>query len=158
MIKFGTVLEVDSTKGRVRVRIFAEEIQTDFIPVIQVSVERFRWYAMPAVGETVVLLLDEKYEGVVLGSIYDDENVPTTDPTSIAMNGDGFGGLLKATAFLNELKKAIELLDAIKSGFENWTPVAMDGGAALKAIMTGVLSGKSTGNYENLVNDKIKHG
>lgn len=157
MIKFGTVLEVNS-KGRVRVRIFAEEIQTDFIPVIQVSVDRFRWYAIPNVGETVVLLLDEKYDGVVLGSIYDDQNVPTTDPASIAMNGDEFGGLLKATAFLNEFSKAIELLNAIKSAFENWVPTPMDGGAALKAIMSTALTGKSTGNYENLINDKIKHG
>jgi hypothetical protein len=36
--------------------------------------------------------------------------------------------------------------------------VPMDGGAALKNIMTSQLAGKTTGTYTNLINETITHG
>jgi phage baseplate assembly protein V len=148
MIRFGRVIDIDGTKGRARVKVFAEEIETDFLPVVQLSTERFKCYAMPKVNETVAVILNEAYEGVVLGAIYDEQNVPPGNANTLMLNGNQFGGLLK-------LK---ETVDALVSGFRSWTPVPMDGGAALKTIMTSQLAGKTTGTYTNLINETITHG
>lgn len=158
MIKFGKVIEVDLVGGRARVRAFAEGIETDFLPVLQISTERFKFYAMPKVDEIVAIAVDESWNGVVLGSIYDDENPPETNGEIVALNGDEFGGLLKAVAFLSEFQKLKEMVDAMVQAFESWSPVPQDGGASLKAAMSAAVAGKTTGNYENMINDKIKHG
>jgi len=158
MIRFGRVIDIDGTKGRARVKVFAEEIETDFLPVVQLSTERFKCYAMPKVNETVAVILNEAYEGVVLGAIYDEQNVPPGNANTLMLNGDQFGGLLKAVQFLSEFAKLKETVDALVSGFQSWTPVPTDGGAALKTLMTSQLAGKTTGTYTNLINETITHG
>jgi len=158
MIRFGKVIEIDAAKGRARVKVFAEEIETDFLPVVQLSAERFKCYVMPKVNETVAMILNEAYEGVVLGAIYDDQNLPPGNANTLMLNGNQFGGLLKAVQFLNEFAKLKQTVDALVSGFQSWTPVPQDGGAALKTTMSSQLAGRTTGNYSDLINEKIKHG
>lgn len=78
--------------------------------------------------------------------------------TDIVINGGGLGGLVKVkelTAKINALEKEINNL---KKAFSSWVPVAMDGGAALKAAVTGWIKKKikltKQADYENT---KVKH-
>jgi hypothetical protein len=159
VIKFGEIIAVNLQDATARARIFSEGIETNWLPVLQISTKRFKWFAIPEAGEVVALLVNEDYEGVILGAIYDSQNLPIENTSaSLLIGGNADGGLLKAERFLLEFEKLKELVEAMKSGLDVWTPVPMDGGAALKTAMSSQLAGKTTGDYSNLINDKIKHG
>jgi len=71
-----------------------------------------------------------------------------------------FGGarpIVDWPAIKAELDKTNEVVQALADSLTGWTPVANDGGAALKAYATSQLSGKAVGNYEDKQDDKILH-
>jgi len=77
---------------------------------------------------------------------------------SIELNGNSNGGLVKSPELESQIGKLKETVDAIVQAFSSWAPVANDGGAALKTLVSTNLTGKTTGDFSKLQNDKIKHG
>ena len=57
-----------------------------------------------------------------------------------------------------ELDKLTARVDALYDTFNSWTPVAQDGGSALKTQASAHLSGKPKEDWGGIQNDKIKHG
>lgn len=77
-LKYGTVSAVDPSKCRVRVQ-FADYdgLESAWLPVMQSKTLKDQHYSLPDVGEHVVTLLDQRGEdGVILGSIYSDADLP----------------------------------------------------------------------------------
>jgi len=75
----------------------------------------------------------------------------------ITINGGNNGDLIKINALTQELAKINQFLSAIRNGFNSWTPVTQDGGAALKITMASILSSQQTGNFNNINNPDICH-
>lgn len=75
----------------------------------------------------------------------------------LTMNGNQFGGLVKATELKTELDKVNLILQAMQTAFQSWVPVPNDGGAALKALLTPVFT-MLRPDYQTIQNNKIKHG
>ena len=76
----------------------------------------------------------------------------------ITMNGDSYGGIVKADELKIQLDKTNEVVNAIVSAITTFVPLPGDGGLALKTLAISSLTGKTTGIYTNIENDNIKHG
>jgi phage baseplate assembly protein V len=87
-LKFGTVNQVDATKGLVRVQ-FAdnENLVSWWLHVLAANTQDNKFYAMPDVGEGVACLVDEHCEnGVVLGAVYSQvDGTPVQDSNKFHM-------------------------------------------------------------------------
>lgn len=77
---------------------------------------------------------------------------------SLLLNGNEFGGLVKADVLIAELNKTNALVTAIAMALNTWVVAPTDGGLALKTIVTTALAGKAVGNFTNIKNDNVKHG
>lgn len=78
---------------------------------------------------------------------------------TLELNEGNNGGLINLSALVAELNKTKAVVDAITTVLQSWTPVASDGGAALKAAAGAALAPLSTGNYSNpaIEDTKVKH-
>lgn len=76
---------------------------------------------------------------------------------SLTINGDQFGGIVKADEIKEQVDKNTLILEKIQSVFNSWIPVPNDGGASLKVLVAEFIS-LERANLENIKNDKIKHG
>lgn len=70
---------------------------------------------------------------------------------AVSMGGGGNGGIPKGSALITELNKIVSEVNKIRTALIGWTPVARDGGAALKARVGGLtaLSNASIGDISN---------
>ncbi|MCL1861778.1 MAG: phage baseplate assembly protein V [Proteobacteria bacterium] len=75
---FGTVSAIDEKTCRVRVRIGSlDNLRTAMLPVLQQKTLKDKHYCLPDIGEHVAVLLDPNGEdGVVLGAIFSDADMP----------------------------------------------------------------------------------
>lgn len=78
---------------------------------------------------------------------------------SIKFNNGSFGGLVKIEDLVNKLNTIEQDLNTLKTVFSGWTPVANDGGAALKAAAaTWYAQQLTTTTVADLENDSVTHG
>lgn len=75
----------------------------------------------------------------------------------MTLNGDSFGGIVKAPELKNQVDKNTAVLEKIQQVFNSWSPVAQDGGAALKTAAS-LFTTLPRADLNNIENDKIKHG
>lgn len=119
----------------------------------------------PAVGSKVFiekLAEENEYFIVVFGAI--DKVVIKIGNTQfemtengIVMNGGELGGLLKLAPSVERWNKIEQDLNALKTVFKTWIPVASDGGAALKTAATTWANALITETTADAVkNDKVK--
>jgi hypothetical protein len=105
------------------------------------------------------LLIPKVNTNVIVSFLSKDEAFVSmvSEVDEIRLNGNSWS-LLKTEVFLEQMDKLKQSVDALMDGFTNWTPVAQDGGAALKTAMTTSLAGKETGDFTNVKNETVKHG
>lgn len=78
MLKFGTISDIDPSRGVVRVNLDDDEIVTNWIPVSVPKTKGDEIGFPYDVNEHVWCIMDEHCEnGVVGGSLYDSSNKPT---------------------------------------------------------------------------------
>lgn len=75
----------------------------------------------------------------------------------LTLNGENFGGIVKAKELKAQVDKNTEAIKALQQIFQNWTPSPNDGGAALKALV-GSFNSKPTADLTQIENETIKHG
>jgi hypothetical protein len=103
----------------------------------------------PKVGSIVVITPITDFEFVV---------VMFSDIDEITLLDGSFGGLTKTQELKTQLDKTNQVVQALVNSLTTWTPVANDGGAALKAFATSALAGKVVGDYTDIENTLINHG
>ena len=105
-------------------------------------------------------------EGCFLISCEEIEEIELIDKTGfkchlnnglLLFNGDDYGGIVNAKELKIQLDKNNAILENIKSVFQSWVPVANDGGASLKTLVTA-FTNLENGDFSNLENTTIKHG
>lgn len=158
----------DSTEGKYPLLFQAEvkSIQGDSCTVdvagLELSDVRLK-SVVDGKTEDVLLVVPSIGSKVLLGTLtgdYRDLAVLSVERFErIVLGGTDFGGLVKATVLtekLNVLEKEINDLKSILSG---WTPVAQDGGAALKgAVAAWSGSTLQTTQQTDIENNKMVHG
>lgn len=75
---------------------------------------------------------------------------------AVTMGGGSNGGVPKGSALSSELNKLVTEINKIITAFSGWTPSANDGGAALKARVSG-LSSLSNVDTSSITNPNVKH-
>lgn len=81
-----------------------------------------------------------------------------SDVDEVLFHGGENGGLIKINELVSELNKTKAVVDAIAVSLNSWViPPSPDAGLALKTLVTANLTGKTSGNYANLENEKVKH-
>lgn len=77
---------------------------------------------------------------------------------TVIIDGGANGGVPKGSEITNELNKLVTDVNNLKSILSSWTPVANDGGAALKALISTYSSTTLTAvNVANISNDNVTH-
>jgi phage baseplate assembly protein V len=78
LLRFGNICDVDASRGYARVEFDEDGITSAFLPVLVAGALQNKYFAMPAVNEQVVCIMDENCEqGVILGALYSKPNPPT---------------------------------------------------------------------------------
>lgn len=98
---------------------------------------------------------------VLCGLIGNDDNtcfVLAVDKVDgVLFNGGLNGGLINIQTLITNLNKTNQLVTAIKAALTGWTPVAGDGGAALKAFATAQIGSNVVGDFTAMEDTKVKH-
>jgi hypothetical protein len=76
----------------------------------------------------------------------------------IQLNGDQYGGLVIYDKLKEQIDKNTDFLTKVKQLFDSWSPVAQDGGAALKASWSTITASLQTADLSDITNDTVKHG
>jgi hypothetical protein len=76
----------------------------------------------------------------------------------IEIQGDSEGGLVKSSKVHSEIKECKDSINDLKQILTAWTPVAQDGGAALKAQVASWAQPLVVAQKSDYENDKVKHG
>ena len=78
----------------------------------------------------------------------------------IALNGDGYGGLMQIAPSITAWNNLQNDINKLKLAFAAWTPVANDGGAALKTALTANYPTENipVTSQSDIENTKVKHG
>lgn len=123
--------------------------------------------AVFTIGETEIVVQDKSISivnGKVKANIAEDSLKLDVDGTTLEMDGSvsTWNGGSETTANANDLKKQLTTMsgriDALFNAIKSGVPAPMDGGAAYKASMTGILSAASQKeDFSNMIDDKIKH-
>lgn len=84
MMRFGTVSEVDTAKGLVRVTFAEDDIVSYWLSVSVPSTKDDSFCSMPDIGEHVYCVMDENAEnGVVGGAVFSADHLPALDTRGI---------------------------------------------------------------------------
>lgn len=120
----------------------------------------------PAVDSTVlVVCIGDKENDLLVISFSEVEEIEgkigeitfLANADGIQLNGDDFGGLVKAPELKTQVDKNTQLLESIKTAFNSWVTSPADGGAALKTLSAQFV-GLPTADLNNIENPKVKHG
>lgn len=77
LIRFGNVCEVDPAKGYARVEFDEDGITSALLPVCVAGALDNKYFAMPAVNEQVVCIMDDRCEqGAIIGALYSAKDAP----------------------------------------------------------------------------------
>jgi hypothetical protein len=107
-------------------------------------------------SEILVGFLDRNNAAVLLCS--EIEKITLEAEASITINGGENGGLVKVAKLTDRLNVIEKEINDLKTVFLGWTPVAQDGGAALKtAVGTWAGEQMQTTQKEDIENDKVTH-
>jgi phage baseplate assembly protein V len=78
MLKYGLVSEFSYEKGKAKVNFQADDIVSDWLPIVYNRTLGDKAFDFLSVNEQVVCLMDENSEtGVILGSIYSTADTPS---------------------------------------------------------------------------------
>ena len=120
----------------------------------------------PKIGSLALVGAIHNGEGCFMISCEEMDGFEITDATGfkvslnsglLVINGDEFGGIVNAKELKEQLDKNTLILEKMQKAFEDWIPIANDGGAALKAKSAMFVDLPRT-ELENIENPKIKHG
>lgn len=115
------------------------------------------FYVVPATESNVIVTFKSKDYGY-LSAWTQIDNVVAKQGEWIFNRGDNLG-LVKVTELTERLNDLEDLFTQLQQDFTNWTPVAQDGGAALKAVIStgfGVaqIPDSEVSDFEN---EDVKH-
>lgn len=74
----------------------------------------------------------------------------------LTFNGDSNGGIVIATELKTQIDKNTLILQKMQEVFASWTPVANDGGAALKALVSEFVT-LDRADLTQIQNNTVKH-
>ncbi len=164
------VLDINTTKNTCTVQTFEDKSE---LPDVQFGAFKgsiLGFILIPKVGSIVTVNFYNKDEGyisnaselqslkMIFKDISSNEITFEITDTGIVFNSGTLGGLVKIaemTARFNDLEA---LHNQLQTDFNGWTPVANDGGTALRTVLLGGYLTKTVPNSQkaDFENEKVK--
>jgi hypothetical protein len=121
------------------------------------SAENKGIFVVPSVGSLVIITFTSKDEAYLTAYTQID-NVISKQGEFVFNDGEN-GGLTKIQELTNRLNEYEALFNQLKQDLNSWVPVANDGGAALKTVLssgflTKTIPDSDRGDFEN---ELVKH-
>ena len=115
------------------------------------------FFVVPAVGSLVIATFTSKEEAFL--SAYTEISQVVAKQGEWVFNGGDNGGLVKVKELTDRINELESLFDQLKTDLSTWIPVATDGGAALKTILTSGYLTKTipNSNINDFENTDVKH-
>lgn len=112
----------------------------------------------PKVGSYVLVgLIDNRIESLfVVG--YSEIVKYHLNADTILLNGDTNGGLVKSEVVSNEIQGIKDEINNLKTILSAWVPVPSDGGAVLKAALSGFYTPIAPTLQAQYENNTVSHG
>lgn len=140
----GKVTSVDEEAGRCDVEI--EGKAPAMGAWLRCGSEGMGVEVIPEVGSEAVVVWMNDVLAVV---------VSVEKAAKVVMRGGENGGLVKVEELVDRLNKLEEDANSLKTKLTAWTPVAQDGGAALKAAISGWVSSKLAKTTREDIEDEL---
>ena len=103
----------------------------------------------PRIDSTVVCLdIGGDRRDIIVLQYSDIEKISIHGGEHTSVNGD---------LLVEQLKNLTDRVDTLYDIFKSWTPVAQDGGSALKATATTKMAGKRREDYSRIEDETLKH-
>lgn len=148
---FGTVTAVDEADMSCTVMPLGDENGVEYLDVsLMAEYNANGMYYKPVIDSLVIIApMNETRYYVAMYSEID----------TVWLRGSTHGGLVKVSELVDKLNTIEDDLNDLKTVFSTWTPVANDGGAALKAgAATWYASQLIPTQISDLENENCKHG
>lgn len=154
---FAEVQSVNESERTCTVKQVSGDAETEIPDVKLLAESNDGFLRIPVVGSVVSVAATRNNEPFVwmfseCDKIYSIQN-------EFQFNDGSFGGLVKVEEITNKLNSIENKINDLITVFTSWTPVANDGGAALKtALSTWIASYLTNTQVSDIENDKITHG
>jgi tetrahydromethanopterin S-methyltransferase subunit B len=113
-------------------------------------------WGKPKIGAWCLITLLENHDCMAYMVACDEYEELHVKAEKIILNGEDCS-LVKGEELQEQINKLKGTVDALITSINSWTPATGDGGLALKTILTSALVGQTTGNFNNILNETIKH-
>lgn len=112
----------------------------------------------PTVATLCLVGIVERLESnCFLISATEVDKIEITSSTEIILNGGMLGGMVKVQGVTDRLNLIEKDINQLKQGFASWSPIAQDGGKALKTMLTSYFGSKLVETkVEDIENKKVK--
>ena len=149
--RIGTVNSVDRDKKTCEVTIDRDEI---ILYDVLLS---------PDDSDMGILLIPKTGSNVVVSTMFDDDTqnyvTMTGEVDQVIIRGGSLGGLIRINDLVEKVNAIEDDINSLKQVFSTWSPVAQDGGAALKGASGSWSSNTITlTKVKDIENDKVTHG
>lgn len=161
------VTDVDPSTRSCTVLNISGGTQTEYTGVLLMAVVDDGQFVVPTIGSTVIVGNNKDMQPFVIMFSQIDSIVWIAGSSKISVkngliqyNDGSFGGLIEVVPTLQALNAIQEDINKLKQAFAGWTPVANDGGAALK-VQLGLsypTAPITVTKQEDIENTAIKHG
>lgn len=111
---------------------------------------------IPKVGTWALAVRIEDEDEWMVIAVGEADKILINSP-EVIFNDGAKGGLVNWPDVKAELDKTNQVLSALVQALTGWTPIAGDGGGALKTYATAQLAGKAVGNYNGKEDLTVKH-
>lgn len=95
--------------------------------------------------------------GIIEGQETDAFLISADKVDEIVLNEGKFGGLVKVSELTDRLNLIEKDINSLKKSLSKWTPIANDGGSALKTVLSSYMSSSLTETeIKDIENEKVK--
>ena len=145
------VISVNKTNNTCNVKDSSNFVINDVRLLAVVDDFDKKFVVYPKVGSSVAIsyLFETADKAVVIKYSEIDE---------IILNGDDFGGLVKADVLKTELNKLKDYCETLKASTKTALAVSDALAAGTSAAFEASMLGKTTGDFSDIENEKVKHG
>jgi hypothetical protein len=144
---FAEVVSYDETTNTITVKPTTDSDNIEGVSLDAQGDKDKGFFAVPKVGSDVLI-----------GFIDNEPYVKMYSELDLVVLKENLYSSLKGNETREQLYKLDNQLQAVITSLKNWTPVPNDGGAALKTYFAAQIAYNERADFNDVINENVKHG
>jgi len=103
-------------------------------------------------------MTDGKLENLTAMVYSEIKSIRFAPTEKLILRNEDFGGIVKSQKVHDEIKALKDEMNSLKTTLSTWAPMANDGGAALKALLSSFYTPLPPATKTDYENENVKHG